>query len=548
MEAEGYAVFADIPTLKPGSLWRKEITTTGLRDRGSVSGRLIKIEQTRSPIRRRGNKRASRALSRSQRATLIGLNLNRIGRTARPLDTPQARGMITKVRHLLFVTELRPLARRRFEALAGYTRDPKILELVEEIEWYATPDERLLGVIVHDRMDYDYGWVVLARDERLRFRAIDVGSSLATREITREQLLDAAHRHYQLSDATYYQGDAEGPPTDFFKPIAPEERLHRTFKILSREERYSPARELVRAMMRFYEDADGNFIEQFQTTAFDARIWELYLFAAFTELGYAPASSRAVPDFLFGGVLGALGIEATSVNPPDIGEIKPPNDKAQLIAYMENYIPIKLARVLKRKLEKRNPYWEVPEMRSLPFVIAVQDFHSPGSMQMITSAMIEYAFGFRHSIVDGQRRIEKIEEHVWGHSREKSGFFRLPKSENVSAIIVNPQGTLPKFNRMGFLAEFGNKKVRMLRAGIARGERNPENPMPVPFQQMVHGAGYNETWVEGMVVLHNPHALIDLHPAMIPGAAHEFLQPDGKIMSLIPDFHPVFSRTQIWVA
>jgi len=40
-------------------------------------------------------------------------------------------------------------------------------------------------------------------------------------------------------------------------------------------------------MMRFYEDTDGNFVEQFQTTAFDACIWELYLFATFTELGYS---------------------------------------------------------------------------------------------------------------------------------------------------------------------------------------------------------------------------------------------------------------------
>jgi hypothetical protein len=53
------------------------------------------------------------------------------------------------------------------------------------------------------------------------------------------------------------------------------------------EERYSPARELIEAMMCFYDDTDGNFVEQFQTTAFDARIWELYIFAAFTELGYA---------------------------------------------------------------------------------------------------------------------------------------------------------------------------------------------------------------------------------------------------------------------
>ncbi len=121
------------------------------------------------------------------------------------------------------------------------------------------------------------------------------------------------------------------PPMDFFAPIVPEERLNRTFKILSGAERYSPARELIKAMMRFYEDADGNFVEQFQTTAFDARIWELYLFAAFTELGYAPAPGLAVPDFLLSGLPGSLGIEATSVNPPDGGDIRPQPTRPALL-------------------------------------------------------------------------------------------------------------------------------------------------------------------------------------------------------------------------
>jgi ribosomal protein L30/L7E len=43
--------------------------------------RFIEVEQVRSPIRRRGNKRAQRKIRGSQRATLIGLWLNRIGRT-----------------------------------------------------------------------------------------------------------------------------------------------------------------------------------------------------------------------------------------------------------------------------------------------------------------------------------------------------------------------------------------------------------------------------------------------------------------------------------
>ena len=55
----------------------------------------IKIEQIGSPIRRH----------QSQRQTLIGLGLNRIGRTAEVPDTPQTRGMLAKVKHLIRVVD-----------------------------------------------------------------------------------------------------------------------------------------------------------------------------------------------------------------------------------------------------------------------------------------------------------------------------------------------------------------------------------------------------------------------------------------------------------
>jgi len=59
----------------------------------SKSEKMIKVEQTGSPIRRH----------HTQRETLIGLGLNRVGRVAEVPDTPQTRGMIAKVRHLLRV-------------------------------------------------------------------------------------------------------------------------------------------------------------------------------------------------------------------------------------------------------------------------------------------------------------------------------------------------------------------------------------------------------------------------------------------------------------
>ena len=59
----------------------------------SKTDKKITIQQVGSPIRRH----------HSQRETLIGLKLNRIGRTAEVPDTPQTRGMIAKIHHLLRV-------------------------------------------------------------------------------------------------------------------------------------------------------------------------------------------------------------------------------------------------------------------------------------------------------------------------------------------------------------------------------------------------------------------------------------------------------------
>ena len=57
------------------------------------AAKTIKIEQTGSAIRRH----------HSQRSTLIGLKLNKIGRTAELPDTPEVRGMIAKVQHIVRV-------------------------------------------------------------------------------------------------------------------------------------------------------------------------------------------------------------------------------------------------------------------------------------------------------------------------------------------------------------------------------------------------------------------------------------------------------------
>ena len=55
----------------------------------------IKVKQIGSPIRR----------TKDQRATLIGLGLNKMHRVSELEDTPEVRGMIRQLPHLVEVVE-----------------------------------------------------------------------------------------------------------------------------------------------------------------------------------------------------------------------------------------------------------------------------------------------------------------------------------------------------------------------------------------------------------------------------------------------------------
>ena len=58
-----------------------------------AQAKTVKVEQFASPLRKHHD----------QRETLVGLGLNKIGRSRDLPDTPSTRGMIHKVRHLVRV-------------------------------------------------------------------------------------------------------------------------------------------------------------------------------------------------------------------------------------------------------------------------------------------------------------------------------------------------------------------------------------------------------------------------------------------------------------
>ena len=60
-----------------------------------MAKKTVKVQQVGSPIGRKSD----------QRATLVGLGLNKINRVSELEDTPSVRGMIAKVQHLVQIVE-----------------------------------------------------------------------------------------------------------------------------------------------------------------------------------------------------------------------------------------------------------------------------------------------------------------------------------------------------------------------------------------------------------------------------------------------------------
>lgn len=244
---------------------------------------------------------------------------------------------------------MKPISKLRFDSLASYARAPHAPLVVRELDWYEHANEKVLGVLLYDIHDRDFGYVVLGRDRNRRFRAVKPQSSFTTVKEARRQLRVELAKCARWKAKEFYQGDEKGKPLKFFKPIVNAENLHPSFlEVLSRRWK-SPSRELLSELMNWYEDVDGNFVQQFQSTGFDARLWELYLYSLFTELGYGFNRDYVAPDFLCEGLLGKFFVEATTVNP---SAVPPTEDRLSERAYFENYVPIKFGSALFSKLQK----------------------------------------------------------------------------------------------------------------------------------------------------------------------------------------------------
>ncbi len=441
----------------------------------------------------------------------------------------------------------KPLSKERFDLFAIGTRLSPTSLVADELSYWSDLDENVIGVVFRDKVDNDFGWSLMVRDRLGRFRGVELDVSLRSERQAESRLrvrIADVSRHADL-EALGVQGDETNSPVDLLEVLPGTQRseLHPYFlEVLERPAR-APARAVLREIGPWLTATDPHFVREFQRHQFDQRLWELYLWAAFREGGYDVVHAEA-PDFICSAPWGAFTVEATTVAPSTTGALaQHPNPKTpeELEAFLADYMPIKYGGSLTGKLNRRSAagraYWEEDDAVGLPFVIAVADFHKPandaelGSMTYTQSAIWPYLYGFttKWEMVDGRLVIEEQPNasHSYGPKTIESGFFGLPGSENVSAVLFSNAGTIAKFDRIGVLAGYAPPGHKYLRAGV-RFDPDPNATEGTRFCEEVGAEGYLEGWADELQVFHNPNAKQPLPVECFEGLQQHFFE-DGKM-------------------
>lgn len=327
-----------------------------------------------------------------------------------------------------------------------------------------------------------------------------------------------------------------------FEPVVAREEFGRQFREVAEGRQFAPARAIIDEVFERMGDRDGNFAVQFQTAGFDARLWELYLYSAFEEQGWEIDQTHPSPDFLLSDSRFAWGVEATTAaGSPGALEVGTEKD---LLDFLAHELPIRLGSPLYSKMQRR--YHEAPHMTDKPLVLALESFISDNGFFFSENTIADYLLG-RRAVSERQPNgslkvtFERIKEHRIGDKVIPSGFFEHAETEDIAAVMFSNAATISKFNRIGYRRQIPNEIVMMTRLGMAA-VHDPNASEPVFFNYDV--AERDETWSEGLVLIHNPQARRPLPESLLPGLAHYRLEGE-QVVGQLPEFHAFSSRTLI---
>ena len=289
------------------------------------------------------------------------------------------------------------------------------------------------------------------------------------------------------------------------------------------------ARALMQQTFEQWDSPDRQFVRDFQTEGFDARVFELYLAATLDSLGWSVDAVTDSPDFRCRGKGLEFYIEAGTAHSP--GNPKPPTSPEEYIAELlsatdnRDEVAVRFGSVLRSKANKA--YHDLPHVTGKPLVIAVQGFFGAGALFHNAQPLIRYLYDKALAEIDEFGAVSlsgaSVGFHIGDSKTIKSGWFNNPEAVHISAVMWSNSGTVPKFNRMAAGLGLGAPGWEIHRCGTELDPR-PGAVERAQFIERVEPGG--ETWEEGLVVMHNPHAIIPLPISAFEGVTQIQLVDD----------------------
>lgn len=418
------------------------------------------------------------------------------------------------------------------------------------IEYYVSDDEILLGVIIYDREDDCFAYVLNDRNSLMQYECVQLDFDIPTLEDARTRLNHCMQNYVRDVGVLTREGTVQ----DFFKQITSDKEINPYFKLLESSDAYTSAKEVIREVSYHFKDRDGNFIEQFQTkNGFDSRIWELYLLCYLREEGFNVDQNYDVPDFFVEKLGEKVAIEAVICKRREekYGEPMPEYTLDEMFTKLDKEIPLIFGSSLFSKVRhecNKKKYWEIEHVKDVPLLFAIEDFHEDASMMWTYNGIISILYGIEQNIMNddsGKVVLNTTNGRVFVKDGKNGPveilpLFFNPEFENVSAVLFSATGTLSKFNRMGRQAGFGIHNSIMFQTKCTY--NHDKNALLPNFIGKVIDENCHETWGDGVSIFHNPLAKIPLDPTLFPHAAHHFYN-DGQLYSDIPRGHTICSFT-----
>lgn len=310
-----------------------------------------------------------------------------------------------------------------------------------------------------------------------------------------------------------------------FEPLVDEARQHPNFRNIVRPGN-GFALDVLSDWARGFEDRDGKFVEEFQTT-FNSAFWELYLFAVFKKYGLTVDFSKARPDFCIPDR--NLVVEATVASNAHGGEPEyarrgksPPPDLNEF-----NFKSIlRLSNSLSEKHKKYiQSYAQLDHVKGQSYVIAVTSFDQPFSFvacQRPIEAVLHGYYVDEERFIATQGREGRLEgeqlQRVFkdNGSPVEVGIFSSPAYSEISAVIFSSCATIGKVRA---LSSDPNPGIVFTAVRY-----NPAGVQPHVVKQPK--ARYTERLVDGLRIYHNPFASRSLDPALFrhPGVFQSYYQ------------------------